>query len=284
MSELNLITRAKNVWCPGCGNFAVERALVSLFQAFPAEGIPLEDIVIVTGIGQHGKLFDYLNVNGFYAIHGRTIPVATGIKLANPDLHVIAIAGDGDCYAEGIEHFIFGAKRNVDITVLVHDNRVYALTTGQYGPTAPEGFRGRSTPGGTLEHPINPLALALVSGATFIGRGYTRRADQLASLIKEGFLHRGFSFIDILQVCVTYYNQTEYYDAHVYDWEDNGTGDFNRAFSLAREWDYNSDAPIGLGVLYSVPAPTFGDRYPFLPPQNHDDRKTLITKILEERT
>ncbi len=284
MSNPDLITRAKNVWCPGCGNFAVERALVSLFQTLPDEGIPLENVVIVTGIGQHGKLFDYLNVNGFYAIHGRTIPVATGIKLANPDLHVIAIAGDGDCYAEGIEHFIFGAKRNIDITVLVHNNRVYALTTGQYGPTTPEGFRGRSTPGGTLEHPLNPLELALVSGATFVGRGYTQRIDQLGRLIKEGFLHRGFSFIDILQVCVTYYNQAEYYNAHVYDWEDHDEGDFNRAFALAREWDYNSDARIGLGVLYRTKKPTFGDGYPLHPPQSHEERQTLITGILEERT
>ncbi len=284
MSPSNLITTAKNVWCPGCGNFGIERALISLFQSLPNEGIPLENVVIVTGIGQHGKLFDYLNVNGFYAIHGRTIPVATGIKLANPDLHVIAIAGDGDCYAEGVEHFIFGAKRNVDITVLVHDNRVYALTTGQYAPTTPEGFKGRSTPGGTLEHPMNPLRLALVSGATYIGRGYTQRIEQLGAIIKEGFMHRGFSVVDILQVCVTYYNQTEYYNAHVYDWKDHDSGDFDKAFSLAGEWDYNSDAPIGLGVLYQTLMPTFGDRYPLRPPPTLEDRMARITRLLEERT
>ena len=162
-----LISRAKNLWCPGCGNFAVQHALKEVLAGLDSEGHPVENVVLVTGIGQHGKTFDFMNLNGFYSLHGRTIPVAAGIKLANPDLKVICIAGDGDCYAEGLDHLIFGAKRNLDITVLVHDNRVYALTTGQFTPTSPYGYRGRSTPGGEHEFPINPLDLMLGIGREF---------------------------------------------------------------------------------------------------------------------
>jgi len=141
MKGVDLISRAKNTWCPACGNFAVQHTLKDLLAELDGEEIPLEKVILVAGIGQHGKLFDFLNVNGFYSLHGRTIPVATGIKLANPDLRVICITGDGDSYAEGLDHLVFAAKRNLDITVLVHDNRVYGLTTGQFTPTSPYGYR-----------------------------------------------------------------------------------------------------------------------------------------------
>ena len=141
MKADELISSAKNTWCPGCGNFAVQHALKDVLAGMVSEGFPPETVVIVTGIGQHGKTFDFMNLNGFYSLHGRTIPVATGIRLSNPDLKVICLTGDGDSYAEGLDHLIFGAKRNLDITVLVHDNRVYGLTTGQYTPTSPHGYR-----------------------------------------------------------------------------------------------------------------------------------------------
>ena len=157
MKGIDLISRAKNTWCPGCGNFAVQHTLKDLLAQMDVEGLPLEKVVLVAGIGQHGKLFDFMNLNGFYSLHGRTIPVATGIKLANPDLKVICVTGDGDSYAEGLDHLIFAAKRNLDITVLVHDNRVYGLTTGQFTPTSPYGYRGHSTPKGDKEVPLNPM-------------------------------------------------------------------------------------------------------------------------------
>ena len=174
LNGADLITGAPNRWCPGCGNFIIQHAFKDVLVQMAQEGFPIENVVIVTGIGQHGKMFDYMNVNAFYSIHGRTIPVATGITLSNPDLKVICFAGDGDAYAEGLDHTIFGAKRNVDITVFVHDNRVYGLTTGQYTPTSPAGFRGRSTPAGSVEMPLNPLELMLTSGATFVARAYTQ--------------------------------------------------------------------------------------------------------------
>lgn len=285
MNGADLITGAPNRWCPGCGNFIIQHAFKDVLVQMAQEGFPIENVVIVTGIGQHGKMFDYMNVNAFYSIHGRTIPVATGITLSNPDLKVICFAGDGDAYAEGLDHTIFGAKRNVDITVFVHDNRVYGLTTGQYTPTSPAGFRGRSTPAGSVEFPLNPLELMLTSGATFVARAYTRKREQLTALMRQAIEHRGFSFVDILQICSSYYNMAGFYDAHIYDWDGKRIDDFMTAFVRAREWDYNSpDARIGLGVLYRKDAPTFGDRY--LPTEmlKPEERDAKVREILLGRT
>ena len=278
-----LISRAENTWCPGCGNFAIQRALKEVLVQMAGEGFPLEQFVLVAGIGQHAKIFDVMNVNGFYSLHGRTIPVATGIKMANPKLTVLCVTGDGDCYAEGLDHLIFAAKRNVDITVIVHNNRVYGLTTGQYTPTSPYQFRGRSTPAGVKEYPLNPLEVMLAAGAGFIGRAYTRQYEGLRRVLYEALTHRGFSFIDILQVCVTYNNLTEYYNSRVFSWEEDATGDFAAAWGKAREWDYNGDAQIGLGVLYRHDAPTFEDNHPVPEPLHPDEREEIIARILEKR-
>lgn len=255
-----LITAAQNTWCPGCGNFSIQHKLKDVILGLEAEDVPLEKIVLVTGIGCHAKMADYLDINSFYSIHGRTLPVAMGIKLARPDLHVIVCAGDGDMYAEGLDHLIFAAKRNLDITLLVHNNRVYGLTTGQYTPTSPLGFRGRSTPFGTKELPINPIELVLASGATFVARGYTRKLPLLQEVLASAVRHKGFAFIDVLQICATYFNMSEQYDHRVYELADHDTGDIEAAIHRSREWDYNTDAPIALGVFYQKRMPTFQDR------------------------
>ncbi|TAM43107.1 2-oxoacid:ferredoxin oxidoreductase subunit beta, partial [bacterium] len=179
MSQINLGTSAPNTWCPGCGNFAILSAVKAVLGELNAEGLPLENIVLVSGIGCHGKIVDYINLNSFYSLHGRATPAAEGIKLADPKTKVIVFSGDGDAYGEGIEHLIFAAKRNIDITMIIHNNRVYGLTTGQYTPTSPLGFKGRSTPAGTLERPLNPLEVMLASGATFIGRGTSHGIELL---------------------------------------------------------------------------------------------------------
>ncbi len=258
----SLITPAQNTWCPGCGNFALQHTLKEILAGMEKEGRSLDDVVLVTGIGCHAKIADYLNINSVYTLHGRTIPVATGIKLANPKLTVICCAGDGDAYAEGLDHLIFAAKRNIDITMIVHNNRVYGLTTGQYTPTSPLGFKGKSTPAGTTEYPFNPLELMLASGATYIARGYTRKMPQLAQLIRQGIVHKGFAFIDVLQICASFFNMTEYYQSRVYDLAGHDPADFEKACAKVREWDYNRDAPIALGVFYERALPTFDDRYP----------------------
>jgi 2-oxoglutarate ferredoxin oxidoreductase subunit beta len=255
-----LVTDAQNTWCPGCGNFSIQHTLKNVFAVMEKEGKSLDNVVLVSGIGCHAKIVDYLNVNTFYSIHGRTIPVATGIKLANPDLTVICCSGDGDSYAEGLDHLIFAAKRNIDITVLIHNNRVYGLTTGQYTPTSPLGFKGKSTPSGTAEYPLNPIELMLASGATYVARGYTRKMDQLKNLVLEGIAHKGFAFIDVLQICATFFPVSDYYSSRVYELSDYDRTDFESACTKAREWDYNSDARIALGTFFERSLPSFDEK------------------------
>lgn len=250
-------TSTMNTWCSGCGNFAILTAIKSVLQSLAGEGIGLENFVLVSGIGCHAKIVDYINVNSFYSIHGRVTPAASGIKISRPDIKVIGFAGDGDAYGEGLEHVIFAAKRNIDITMIIHNNRVYGLTTGQYTPTSPAGFKGRSTPYGTREHPLNPLELMLSSGATFIARGTSYNLELLKKVFKEAILHKGFSLVDVLQVCVTYYNMYEYYGKHAYELSGHNPEDYHQALGKIREWDYDKDSPIALGVFYKKTLPTY---------------------------
>lgn len=261
MSSLNLGTYAQNTWCPGCGNFAILNAIKSVLGELNTEGLPLEKVVLVSGIGCHAKIVDYINVNSFYSIHGRVAPPAEAIKLSDPGIKVIGFAGDGDAYGEGIEHLIFAAKRNIDITMIIHNNRVYGLTTGQYTPTSPLGFKGRSTPQGTKELPINPLEVMLASGAGFLARGTSHGLPLLKKIFKEAITHKGFSLVDVLQVCVTYYNMYEYYDKRVYELQGHDAGDYNQVLNKVREWDYNTDAKIALGVFYKKTTPTFEESF-----------------------
>ena len=280
MSQISLGTNAVNTWCPGCGNFAILNAFKSALAELNAEGLPLENVVLVSGIGCHAKIVDYLSLNSFYSIHGRVTPAAEGIKLANPNIKVIGFAGDGDAYGEGIEHLIFAAKRNIDITMIIHNNRVYGLTTGQYTPTSPLGFKGRSTPFGTRELPVNPLELMLASGATFLARGTSHGSELLKKIFKEAILHKGVSLVDVLQVCFTYFNMYEYYDKHVYDLAEHDPQDYNQALNKIREWDYNSDSRIALGVFYKKEIPTFEERF-LSKNKKAIDRDVKINEFLE---
>ena len=282
MTEKDLGTYAPNTWCPGCGNFAILNAIKMVLKILNEESIPLENVVLVSGIGCHAKIVDYINVNSFYSIHGRVTPVAEAIKIAKPNLKVIGFAGDGDAYGEGIEHLIFAAKRNIDITMFIHNNRVYGLTTGQYTPTSPLGFRGRSTPFGTAEPPLNPLEVMLACGATYLARGTSHGLELLKKIFKEAIMHKGFSLVDILQVCVTYYNMYEYYEKRVYELKDHNAGDFAAALKKIREWDYNLDAPIALGALYKKDAPTFEERFLGTPEAKILDRELKIREVLKE--
>ncbi|RPI40682.1 MAG: 2-oxoacid:ferredoxin oxidoreductase subunit beta [Methanoregulaceae archaeon] len=257
MTGRQIITDAQNTWCPGCGNFSIQHTLKNVLADREKKGQSPDNVVLVSGIGCHAKIADYLDINSFYSIHGRAIPVATGIKLANPDLTVICCSGDGDCYAEGLDHLIFAAKRNIDLTVIVHNNRVYGLTTGQYTPTSPRGFKGKSTPLGTMEDPLNPIELMLASGATYVARGYSKKMELLQTLIREGMDHKGFAFIDVLQICATFFPAADYYTPRVYDLAGHDRSDFKAACTKAGEWDYNSDAPIALGAFYQKTSPVF---------------------------
>jgi len=191
----------KSQWCPGCGNFgivmAIKKAIISL-------KINPKDVLIVSGIGCSSKTPHYIKTFGIETIHGRALPVASGAKLANKDLHVIVVGGDGDGYGIGIGHFIHAMRRNCNVTYIVHDNQIYGLTKGQTSPTTRKGVKSVSTPNGSVETPVNPMVLSLASGATFIAKGFAGDIQQLSNLIENGIKHRGFSIIDVAQPCVSY--------------------------------------------------------------------------------
>jgi 2-oxoglutarate/2-oxoacid ferredoxin oxidoreductase subunit beta len=238
-----MILPTKNSWCPGCGNFGIQNALKEAVSK-----IDKRKTVVVTGIGCHGKMADYLDVNTFYSLHGRAIPSAVGVKIGNEDLEVICCVGDGDAYNEGIAHLIHAAKRNSNITVIVHDNHAFSLTVKQATSTSPRGFKGSTTPKGSIEDPINPLEMMLSVGATFVARGYVGKPDHLERLISEGIKHKGFSFIEVLQPCIAWYNTYSTYNERVYELEEELS--FDEALKKAKEWDYNSEERIALGIFH----------------------------------
>ncbi|RUM91128.1 MAG: 2-oxoacid:ferredoxin oxidoreductase subunit beta [Thermovibrio sp.] len=261
---LNLKTKAEITWCPGCGNFGILKAFENAVNELSNE-VPIENFVIASGIGCHGKIVDYINLNSFYSIHGRALSNLEGMRLINDRLVCVGFVGDGDIYAEGVSHLIFAAKRNVNITAIVHDNRSYSLTTGQFTPTSPSKFKGKSTPEGPPEDPINPLLLMLSSGATFVARGFAGDILHLTYLIKEAIKHKGFSFIDVLQPCVTFFNTFPFYREHCYKLEkvNHDVTNFELAVERAKEWDYNDeskDVKIPIGIFYRVEKPTYEER------------------------
>lgn len=277
MDERVYDTKKRPVWCPGCGNFAV---LTALRRALAELDLKPEEVVIVTGIGCHGRMSDYVRANAFHTIHGRTLPLATGIKLANPNLTVIAHAGDGDAYAIGLGHLPHAARRNIDITLIVHDNMIFGLTTGQVTPTTPQGVKTKSTPFGNPERPLNPLLLALASGATFVARGFSGEADHLKELIKQGILHRGFAFIEVLQPCVTFFNTYQLFREKVYKIDgSHDPTDFEAALRLAQQEDR-----LPIGVFYRVERPTLEDYFAYAmrpPPALRKPQAPDLSKTIE---
>jgi len=248
----DLTTYAENTWCPGCGNFGIFSGFKKAVRKLENKGINKEKIVISTGIGCHGKIFDYLKLSGLYSIHGRSMAAVQGIKIANPDLKVVAFAGDGDAYGEGISHMIFAAKRNSDITVIVHNNGAYALTSGQFSPTSEKGYKGPSTPKGNIEEPLNPLSLLMEAGATFVARGYSGRVDHLSDLIVNAIEHVGFSIVDVLQPSVVFHNTYKEYNKRV-EVIENPPESYEEAIKLIKE----KKERLPIGVFYQINKPVF---------------------------
>ena len=239
-------SEAENTWCPGCGDFAILR---SLKLALTELGIASHEALVVSGIGCGSKLPDYMHINGYMTIHGRPLPVATGAKLANPDLHVIVVDGDGDAYGIGGNHFMHSCRRNPNITHIVEDNQIYGLTKGQYSPTSDLGFVTTTSPDGAIERPLLPVAVALSAGATFIARTFAGDPKHMASIIVEAIKHQGYSLIDVLQPCVTFnrVNTYDWYRERVYKLaEDYDPTDRDAARARAHEWEDR----IPLGIIY----------------------------------
>ncbi|MCB5255171.1 MAG: thiamine pyrophosphate-dependent enzyme [Candidatus Cloacimonadaceae bacterium] len=209
-----LISSKENTWCIGCGNFGLFAAVRKAIQALHEAGTPMADIVMSAGIGCHGKIFDYLELCGIYGLHGRALATASGIQLANPKLKVIVFGGDGDSLGEGLEHTLFAAKRNIDLTLILHNNGNYGLTTGQTSPLSTPGFRGPTTPMGNVERPFTPITLMMEAGASFVARSYSAKIEHLSQIILQAIKHPGFSFVEVLQPCVSYNNTYQLYNEH----------------------------------------------------------------------
>jgi 2-oxoglutarate ferredoxin oxidoreductase subunit beta len=201
-------TNEKSWWCPGCGDFGV---LAALQKALVASGLEPEKLAIAAGIGCSGKIGNYVNGYNLHVVHGRVLPAAMGLKLANRDLTVIAAGGDGDAYAIGMGHFMHALRRNVDLTYIVMDNHIYGLTKGQYSPTSDHGFKTKTTPKGNIEEPVRPLTTALAAGATFVAQGFSSWQPQLAEIIQRAMRHPGFALVNVISPCVTY-NKINTYD------------------------------------------------------------------------
>jgi len=247
----------ENQWCPGCGNFGI---LAAMKDAFVSQEIQPEDALIISGIGQAAKTPHFLKCNMFHSLHGRALPLATGAKMANHALKILVNTGDGDCYGEGGNHFMHAIRRNVDLTVLVHNNRVYGLTKGQASPTSDFGMITPIQHHGVISEPFNGPAVALSLGAGFVARGFSGNTTHLSRLIREGMKHKGFSLIDILQPCVSFnkVNTYDWYQRRVYDlFEENYAPDnFENAMTLARQ----RGDKIPIGIIYEKEKPTFMER------------------------
>lgn len=195
-------------WCPGCGDFSVQAAIQ---RAAANVGIEPHELAVISGIGCSGRISGYINSYGFHGTHGRALPIAQGLKMANRDLNVIATGGDGDGYAIGMAHTVHAIRRNIDITYIVMDNQIYGLTKGQTSPRSAHGFITKSTPNGSIEPSIKPLEVALSAGATFVAQGFSTDIKELTALIEAGIQHKGFAFINVFSPCVTY-NKVNTYD------------------------------------------------------------------------
>lgn len=273
-------TEAKPIWCPGCGDFAV---LAAMYNSFSELDIDPTKTVIVSGIGCSSRLPVFIKSYGFHTVHGRTMPVATGVKMANPDLTVIAVGGDGDAFAIGGGHIPHAARRNVDITYIVMDNFIYGLTKGQTSPTTGSqdgighGFKLTTTsPHGQYEEPLNPLAMLLTYGASFVARGYSSKPKQLTELYNAAIRHKGFSFIQILSPCVMFNKTYDEIDAHIYPLDGtHDASDLGAAMALAMDTQTEH-----LGILYQKEKPTLQDRMDAIGEKANPDDRTLDMKKL----
>jgi len=246
----------KPAWCPGCGNFGI---LEALNRALIEMKIEPHQVLLVSGIGQAGKLPHYTRGNVFNSLHGRPVPPAIGAKIANSELIVIAVSGDGDAYGEGGNHFLHAARRNNDITYLVHNNQVYGLTKGQASPTSDIGFITKTTPYGAVR-PVNPIALAIISGASFVGRSFAGDIDHLSNVIKKGITHRGFALIDVLQPCISFNhkNTFRWYRERVYKLEDERYDPSDKKAALEKALIWGEGIPIG--IIYEENLPVYEDQ------------------------
>jgi 2-oxoglutarate ferredoxin oxidoreductase subunit beta len=267
-------------WCPGCGNFSI---LEAVKQALVASELEPQQVLFVSGIGQAAKAPHYLNVNLFDGLHGRSLPVATGAKLSNPKMTVIVESGDGCNYGEGGNHFLAALRRNIDLTLLVHNNQVYGLTKGQASPTSEPGFVTKVQPGGVASSPFNPVAVAVALRASFVARSFSGMVDHLAGIIQKAIAHKGFSLIDVLQPCVSFnrVNTFNWYKSRCRELlPDYDPTRWETAMKTAEEWGET----IPVGIIYRNDRPAFESHFPALhagPLVGREVDRKLLAEILK---
>lgn len=242
-------TQIQPTWCPGCGNFGIRTALA---QALDELKIPPYQLLMSTDVGCSGNQASWYKMYTMHSLHGRSLPPAVGSKIVNPELTVIAQCGDGGAYGEGTNHLIHAARKNINLTFMVHNNQRYSLTTGQATPTSDEKSKTKSTPYGVEAHPLNPLTLAIAAGATFVARGFAGDLPHLKELLKAAINHQGFALVDILQPCVVFNkdNTFEWFKERVYKLENHDTSNKVEALKKSLEGPVHQDSKIPLGIFY----------------------------------
>lgn len=255
---MNKFTKGvKTTWCPGCGNFGIQGALK---EALEEKGYDPSDVLIISGIGQAAKMPHYINSHGLNGLHGRALPMALGARVANKNLKIIVVSGDGDTYGEGGNHFIHNIRRNLDIVHIVHDNQIYGLTKGQASPTTAVGQVTSLQTDGVINEPLSPLALAISLDASFVARSFSGNKEHLKSMIKAALDHKGYSLIDVFQPCVSFnkVNTNKWYQERAYELEEN-YDPTNRLKAFERALEFG-DKGIPLGILYVNAKPSYMDK------------------------
>ena len=245
-------SEVRPVWCPGCGHYGV---LHSFYAAIAELNLAPERIAIASGIGCSGRFPAFVNAYGFHGVHGRALPLATGIKLGHPELTVIAVSGDGDAYSIGAGHFPHAARRNINITYIVMDNRIYGLTKGQPSPTSPTGLKLKASPYGSTDTPLKPVTAALAHNASFVARGFSAWTKELTEILKRAILHPGFAFVEVLSPCITFHNTYQHFKEVLHPIpRDHDETDITKAMALALV-----DPTLYHGVFYANPRPCYED-------------------------
>jgi 2-oxoglutarate ferredoxin oxidoreductase subunit beta len=272
----------ETAWCPGCGNFNILRCLKTALEELGKD--PYE-VLMVAGIGQAAKTPQYISANSFCGLHGRSLPAAVAAKIANEKLTVIVNTGDGDSYGEGGNHFIHNIRRNVDITHFVHDNQIYGLTKGQASPTTGEGQITGVQTTGNINTPLNPILMAIASGAGFVARSFSGDAPHLVSIMKQAILHKGYSFVDILQPCVSFnkVNTHTFYKNRVYHLEDDYDST-NKMLAIEKSMEFGDKIPVG--IIYQEKKATFHQKNNVLsngiPLIDQTQNSNSLQKLMEE--
>lgn len=259
---MNLSTKKISTWCPGCPNFQI---LAGFKSALESSGKKQEELAIVSGVGCHAKIFDYLNIGGLNSLHGRVPPVCLGLKMGNPKLNVFGFSGDGDAYSEGLAHTLHAARYNSDWNYIIHNNQVFSLTTGQPTSVTEKGYKDKTMPLGVNTEPFNPIKIMLSAGASFVARVFAD-VKQVEWIVKEAMKHKGFCFIEILQPCLIFHSSALEYKDKTY-WlhkEGHDKTNYQQAMKKAEEFDYNIAKKIPIGIFYQTQKPVFEGQFPQL--------------------